>query len=95
MRNNRNAWIIQVQPGRYLTVGYDEDVPHPGGVFLDGPQRITEFLVVFEATGGHVLILFGLKENVKIIICTSYLCTINAFVNVHKYDQNTVLCGLI
>lgn len=73
MSYNGYTWIIQVQPGRNLPVGYDEDVPHPGGVFLDGSQRITEFLVIFEATGGHVLILFGLKEAIKIIICTLFL----------------------
>ena len=63
VRNHRDAGIIQVEPGRDLPIGHDEDVPHPGGVSLHGAQRIAELLVVLEAARRDVLILLGLVRG--------------------------------
>lgn len=65
MCDDSNSGIVQVEPGRNLPIGDDEDVSHPGGVSLHGAQRIAELLVVLESTGRHVFILFGLERAVK------------------------------
>lgn len=63
MCDNSNSGVIQVEPGGNLPVSDDEDVSHPGGVFLHWAQRVTELLVVLESAGWDVFILFRLKRK--------------------------------
>lgn len=68
MCDNWNSGVIQVQPGGNLSVGYDEDVSHPGGVFLHRAQRIAELLVVLKSACWNIFILFRLEGKRKIYI---------------------------
>lgn len=63
MGDDGNSGVVQVEPGRDLPVGDDEDVAHPGGVSLHRAQRVAELLVVLEAARRHVLVLLGLDGN--------------------------------
>lgn len=63
MRHHRHSGVIQVEPGRNLTVSYDEDVSHPGGVFLHRAQRIAELLVVLESARRNIFVLLRLRSE--------------------------------
>lgn len=63
MGDDCNSGVVQVEPGGNLSICDNEDVPHPGGMSLHRPQRITELLIVLKSTGGDVFVLLGLEGD--------------------------------
>ena len=65
MGDERDVRRVEVQPGRDLSVGHDEDVSDPRSEPLDGSQRVPQLLVVFEPTRRDVVVVAILKQCVK------------------------------
>lgn len=61
MCDHSNSGVIQVEPGGNLSISDDEDVSHPGSVFLHWAQRVAELLVVLESAGWNIFVPFGLE----------------------------------
>ena len=63
MRDERDAWMLQVEPRRYLAVRDDVDVPHPRREPHHRPDRVFHLVVVGETTLGNLLVVAVLRPN--------------------------------
>ena len=71
MCDERDPRGVEVQPGRDLSVGHNEDVSDPGREPLDRTQREPQLLVVFEPTRRDVVVVTILKQRVIVATLTT------------------------